>query len=130
MRSTLDWNSTSYVSPVLVAPSERTNLSLMICNDEKQMIALFTGPAQAGHPVRGHRRLAFRVNADEFAQFIQDSVRWSDPPLGTESIQDHGRAISVYFPDPFGNPLEVTTYDYKNAKAFVNSLASSNVSDS
>ena len=103
---------------------------LMIANDERQMIALFNGPGQAGHQVRGLRRLAFRVSATEFARFVQGSTGWSEPPLGNESIQDHGRAISAYFSDPFGNPLEVTTYEYEDAKIFVNSLAKSTNFDS
>ncbi len=98
---------------------------LMISNGQKQMIALFTGPAQAEHPVRGLRRLAFRVSAEEFARFISESDSWAETPLGSESIQDHTLAMSVYFSDPFGNPLEVTTYEYEGAKSFVDSLSRS-----
>ena len=98
---------------------------LMIANDDNQMIALFSGPAQDGHRIRGHRRVAFRVSADEFAEFVQGSAAWSNPPLGRDAIQDHSLAISVYFTDPFGNPLEVTTYDYAEAKRFVDSLPTS-----
>jgi hypothetical protein len=92
--------------------------------------ALISEAQLAAFQKMDHRRIAFRVNADEFAQFIQDSVGWSDPPLGRESIRDHARAISVSFEDPFGNLLEVTTYDYKNAEAFVNSLPNAIVTDS
>ena len=37
-------------------------------------------------------------------------------PLGPENIQDHEKAISVYFSDPFGNLLEVTTYDHAKVR--------------
>ncbi|MEM8681303.1 MAG: VOC family protein [Planctomycetota bacterium] len=95
---------------------------LMLGNQHSQMIALFPGEAQGAHPIRGHRRIAFRVTAEGFAEFIQTSKMWRNPPLGRESIQDHQRAISVYFTDPFGNPLEVTTYDDTAARAFVDQL--------
>ena len=95
---------------------------LMLGNQYTQMIALFPGPAQEDQPIRGHRRVAFRVTADQFVEFLRTSETWCDAPLGWESIQDHDRAISVYFTDPFGNPLEVTTYEYQPAQALVRGL--------
>lgn len=95
---------------------------LMIANADGQMIALFVGTPQADAPVRGWRRLALRVDADGFEQFVRTSSRWADPPLRSADMSDHGRSLSVYFTDPFGNPLEVTTYEHAAARRFVESF--------
>jgi catechol-2,3-dioxygenase len=34
-------------------------------------------------------------------------------PLMISTDDDHGKSFSVYFSDPYGNRLEVTTYDYE-----------------
>jgi len=95
---------------------------LMISNGQNQMIALFEGPAQNGHPSRGFRRLAFRVNGEQFIDFIKSSMESFPEPLGRNELRDHGIAISVYFPDPFGNQLEITTYDHEPARKFMDTL--------
>ncbi|MEM8931603.1 MAG: VOC family protein [Acidobacteriota bacterium] len=85
---------------------------LMISNDGGEtLIALFRGQPLGDSLPRGWRRLALRVDADAFLAFLDRSDRWRDEPLGPAQIQDHDRAISVYFPDPWGNLLEVTSYD-------------------
>jgi hypothetical protein len=38
-------------------------------------------------------------------------------PITVDSAVDHGEAYSVYFSDPYGHHLEVTTYDYEAARA-------------
>lgn len=96
---------------------------VMIANEDGQMIALFEGEPQGDHPVRGIRRIAFRVNASAFEKFVRDSFRSSDQPINL-SLSDHTRAYSAYFKDPFGNLLEVTTYEYAAAKSFVDSIES------
>ncbi len=95
---------------------------MLASGDGGQMLALFEGSPQEGHPICGLRRLAVRANAREFAEFIRMSSGWSDPPLGPQQIQDHDQAVSVYFADPFGTPLEVTTYEHEAARQFVESL--------
>lgn len=90
---------------------------LMISNDGgTTMIALFQGPPQGDEPVRGLRRLAFRVCGAHFAAFVRGSGAWRAEPLGGADVQDHGKAVSVYFTDPYGTPLEVTTYEAQVAK--------------
>ena len=90
---------------------------LMITNDGGDtMVALFKGPPQGDEKVRGLRRLAFRVSAEGFVRFIKDSGDWRDEPLGDANVQDHRKAVSVYFTDPWGTPLEVTTYEYEAVK--------------
>lgn len=86
---------------------------LMISDDGGETkIALFKGRSQGDHQPRGFRRVAFRVSASEFLDFLRSSGDWRSTPLGTEDIVDHDKSISVYFEDPYGNLLEVTSYDH------------------
>lgn len=79
-------------------------------------LALFTGAPQGGRPTAGFHLVAFRVSRAGFESFL-DHVR--DHPVfddqGRETrelaVRDHGAARSVYFCDPYGHRLEVTTYD-------------------
>lgn len=90
---------------------------LMITNDGgATMLALFLGAPQSDEAVRGLRRLAFRVCGEHFAAFVQGSGNWRAEPLGQADVQDHGKAVSVYFTDPYGTPLEVTTYEAQAAR--------------
>ncbi len=90
---------------------------LMISNDGGDtMIALFEGPPQGHEEVRGFRRLAFRVTDAEFLSFMESSGSVLAAPLGPENMKDHEKAISVYFSDPYGNHLEVTTYDHAEVR--------------
>ena len=90
---------------------------LMISNDGgNTKIALFEGNPQGKDDAKGFIRLAFRVDAVEFIEFINSSGNWRDTPLTEEEIKDHYKAISAYFSDLYGNLLEITTYDYDAAK--------------
>jgi len=90
---------------------------LMISNDGGNLkIALFEGKPQGKDIVKGFIRLAFRMDAVEFKDFIESSGNWRDTPLTNDEIKDHKKAMSVYFSDPYGNLLELTTYDYDDAK--------------
>lgn len=80
---------------------------LMISSDGgRTMLALFTGEPQASRPTAGFHRVAFRVNGAAFLAF-RDSLREVEAVL-----RDHDKAWSLYFSDPWGHRLEVTTYDY------------------
>ncbi|MEM9554501.1 MAG: VOC family protein [Acidobacteriota bacterium] len=85
---------------------------LMISNDGGQtLIALFRGPAQGEHAVRGLRRLAVRADAAGFVDFLRASGTWRGEAFTADDVSDHDRALSLYFDDPYGTPLEVTTYE-------------------
>jgi catechol 2,3-dioxygenase-like lactoylglutathione lyase family enzyme len=91
---------------------------LMITNDDGQtMLALFRGAPQADSEVIGFGRVAFRVNSDDFMRFLEDSSGWRQPALSPADVVDHDKSFSVYFTDPYGNRLEVTSYDYAALRA-------------
>jgi catechol 2,3-dioxygenase-like lactoylglutathione lyase family enzyme len=91
---------------------------LMISSDEgSTKLALFEGKPDACSQAAAFRRVAFRVTADGFAEFLR---RLSDLGLvdsrnravTPDSVVDHQQAYSIYFNDPWTHQLEVTTYDY------------------
>jgi catechol 2,3-dioxygenase-like lactoylglutathione lyase family enzyme len=91
---------------------------LMISSDGGQtIVALFRGAPQGAAPPIGFSRLAFRVNAASFLMFV---ARWEHvgvPESGVPlRIRDHATAFSVYFTDPYGNALELTTYDHEDVR--------------
>lgn len=92
---------------------------LMISPDGgRTKLALFTGEPQGARPTAGFHRVAFRVSASAFLAF---TARMAD--LGLEEVGaparviDHGGAWSVYFSDPYGHRLEVTTYEVEPVRA-------------
>jgi glyoxylase I family protein len=79
-------------------------------------LALFTGPPPAGRPLVGFYLIAFRVSRAGFDAFLAHAR--DNPVFGERgeelrelTVRDHGLARSVYFRDPYGHRLEVTTYD-------------------
>jgi len=91
---------------------------LMISSDEgSTKLALFEGQPTSALPTAAFRRVAFRVTAQGFAEFLRnlpdlallDSRRQLVTP---QSVVDHQQSYSIYFCDPDGHLLEVTTYDH------------------
>jgi catechol 2,3-dioxygenase-like lactoylglutathione lyase family enzyme len=70
-------------------------------------LALFKPPAPDGNPAAGLRHIAFRVDRENF-ELAQDDLR--DRGIRFE-FQDHAVSQSIYFEDPDGLLLELTTYD-------------------
>ena len=100
---------------------------LMISSDDgSTKLALFEGLPVAGTQTTAFRRVAFRVDAGGFKEFVRllpelaltDSRRAG---VTAESVVDHRQAYSIYFDDPYGHQLEVTTYDYDEMSAFFGS---------
>jgi catechol 2,3-dioxygenase-like lactoylglutathione lyase family enzyme len=90
---------------------------LMISSDGGgTMLALFLGELRRDRPTAGFHLVAFRVDGPSFLAFLEhikthpvhndagDEIRSLIP-------KDHGKAFSVYFNDPWGHRLEVTTYE-------------------
>ncbi len=79
-------------------------------------LALFTGEPRGDRPTAGFHRVAFRVNGSGFLGFL---AHVENAPVRNEAgaevrllkPRDHGQAFSVYFCDPWGHRLEVTTYE-------------------
>jgi catechol 2,3-dioxygenase-like lactoylglutathione lyase family enzyme len=98
---------------------------LMISSDGgSTKLALFEGRPVAGSQHTAFRRVAFRVDAGGFDEFVRrlpdlaltDSRR---QPVTADSVVDHRQAYSIYFDDPSGHQLEVTTYDYDQTSALL-----------
>jgi catechol 2,3-dioxygenase len=86
---------------------------LMISPDEgRTKLALFAGEPQGSRPTAGFHRVAFRLPGTDWLAFV---ARLAELGLaeerGSARVVDHTGAWSVYFKDPFGHHLEVTTYD-------------------
>ncbi|HZS88807.1 MAG TPA: VOC family protein [Chloroflexota bacterium] len=95
---------------------------LMISSDGgTTMLALFNGEPLGGRQPAGLRRVAFRVDGATFAAF---SARLAAVPVYDDGgkrvtaadVVDHQGSFSFYFNDPYGTPLEVTTYDCDTVK--------------
>ena len=91
---------------------------LMISSDGgNTKLALFEGEPQGARETAGFSLVAFRVDGQAFIDFLK---RLSDVSLVNRrgrqvtrrAVVDHERAYSIYFCDPYGHSLELTTYDY------------------
>jgi catechol 2,3-dioxygenase-like lactoylglutathione lyase family enzyme len=76
------------------------------------------GGPQASRTTPGFHRVAFRVDADGFKACLRRLAESGitderHQPITADSAIDHGQAYSVYFCDPYGHHLEVTTYDHE-----------------
>ena len=98
---------------------------LMISSDGgSTKLALFEGQPATSAQTAAFRRVAFRVTAGGFAEFLRrlPDLTLKDSrqqPVTAESVVDHQQAYSIYFDDPYGHLLEVTTYDYDETSAFL-----------
>jgi catechol 2,3-dioxygenase-like lactoylglutathione lyase family enzyme len=86
---------------------------LMVSPDGgRTKLALFAGEPQGSRSTAGFHRVAFRLSGAEWLAFLarlpEHDLREGDR---TARVVDHGGAWSVYFTDPFGHHLEVTTYE-------------------
>ena len=102
----LDW----YSNILGLKPSEEIIVlpesgPLMIRNLEGNInIALFKGTPKDNKAV-----IAFKVSGEEF---INCHNKINDSLTKNIEIVDHDIQFSIYFEDPFGNPYEITSYDY------------------
>jgi catechol 2,3-dioxygenase-like lactoylglutathione lyase family enzyme len=96
---------------------------LMISSDEgSTKLALFEGQPEPSPQTAAFRRVAFRVTAVGFAEFLGRLPELaltdgSRRPVTRSSVVDHQKAYSIYFSDPYGHLLEITTYDYPETSA-------------
>jgi len=96
---------------------------LMISSDEgSTKLALFEGTPDASTHAAAFRRVAFRVTADGFAEFLRRLPELAlldsrNRPVVRDSVVDHQLSYSIYFNDPWTHQLEVTTYEYDDVSA-------------
>lgn len=93
---------------------------LMISSDNgNTKLALFTGTAQNSGKEGGFRLVAFSIGGPDFIKFLQrcdselELFNHNHDRITSSSAVDHNEAFSVYFNDPYGHRLEVTTYDHE-----------------
>ena len=80
-------------------------------------LALFDGRPEGSRSNVGFHLVAFRVNSAAFLRFVDSLNKLgliddSGRAVTRDLVSDHGQAFSIYFCDPYGNQLELTTYDY------------------
>lgn len=96
---------------------------LMISSDGgSTKLALFEGKSQGRRETAGFHLVAFRVSASNFAAFLTrlpglDLTDHHGRRVTADLVADHDAAFSIYFNDPFGHRLELTTYEYEEARA-------------
>lgn len=89
---------------------------LMIASDAgSTKLALFAGRPQGDRETAGYHLVAFRVSGRNFERFLDrlDALTLTDhhgQVVTRGSVKDHGQAVSLYFNDPYGHRLELTTY--------------------
>jgi catechol 2,3-dioxygenase-like lactoylglutathione lyase family enzyme len=81
-------------------------------------LALFEGPISGSQDAAGFRRVAFRTTALGLLEFLRRLPEWNPGVASMPGAAvDHEKAYSVYFSDPYGHQLEVTTYEYDEFEA-------------
>ena len=85
-------------------------------------LALFEGQPQGNRKTAGYHLVAFRVNGGQFLKFreLLSTLRLKNAEgnlVTKEKVSDHQGSYSIYFCDPYGHRLEITTYDYHEVKA-------------
>ena len=95
---------------------------MIMTADGATKLALFSGEPRGTRPTAGFHRVAFRVDGPGFVEFCRrlETVainRNDGQRLTPGDIVDHDQSWSLYFVDPWGHRLEVTTYDYAVVRA-------------
>ena len=96
---------------------------LMISSDGGDTkLALFEGTPQGSRETAGFHLVAFRMDAENFLGFLDrlsslELMNHRGQRVTGAMVSDHTAAWSVYFNDPYGHRLEVTTYEYDQVKA-------------
>ncbi len=102
------------IVPEFRAWATDTGGPLMIAAGDGTKLALFEGEPPRHRAQAGFRRVAFRLSASGFMEFLQNLPELMLPLEAPEDpVVDHERAYSIYFKDPWGHLLEVTTYEYR-----------------
>ena len=92
---------------------------ILATSDTKPVLSLF---ARESEPASRDTTIAFRVTGQQFLDFLGELsslglTHRSGRQLTSVDVVDHDLSWSLYFLDPDGNRLEVTTYDYENVRS-------------
>lgn len=96
---------------------------LMISSDGGgTKLALFAGQPRGARPTAGFHLVAFRVGGAAFVDFVgrladMELIDSRGALVTAASVVDHKKAFSLYFCDPYGHRLELTTYEHEIARA-------------
>ena len=87
-------------------------------------LALFQGETRGCRRGTGFYRVAFAAQADSFVQFLDQlpvlKLRSAgNRIIGEQDVVDHGKAWSLYFCDPWGHCLEITTYAWSEVQSLL-----------
>lgn len=80
-------------------------------------LALFEDESVGSKRTIGFHLVAFRVNGVQFLHFLDllEGLQLHDFQsniVSRDDLADHDRAWSIYFCDPWGHELELTTYEH------------------
>jgi catechol 2,3-dioxygenase-like lactoylglutathione lyase family enzyme len=89
---------------------------MVATRDAQTKLALFAGEPLETPPRGAFRRVAFRVDAPGFVDFLGrvealDLATETGAAVGRTDWVDHGAAFSIYFVDPWHHRFELTTYE-------------------
>lgn len=96
---------------------------LMISTEQgNTKLALFEGQPTPSAETAAFRRVAFAVTGEGFVEFLRrlsviELLDARGHRLTPDAVVDHRQAYSIYFVDPYGHLLEVTTYDHDHVSA-------------
>lgn len=91
---------------------------LMISADEgNTKLALFSDISQNNQSNTKQSTVALRIDGPEFLSFLgrlntHKVFNENNEQITSRNVVDHGIAFSIYFCDPYGNQIEITTYDH------------------
>ena len=103
----LDWYSTILgLEPIKSLLFWANGGPLTIGNDDDSIhIALFEG-----EPNNNQSVIAFNTTGEDFINWHK---RINNALNCSIEVDDHSVSFSIYFEDPYGNPFEITSYDYE-----------------
>ena len=90
---------------------------LMLAVDDTTKLALFERESATRGEDASPHRVAFGTDAAGFLSFLDrlealDLTDRDSEPVGPADVVDHDLSFSIYFADPDGNALELTTNEY------------------
>jgi catechol 2,3-dioxygenase-like lactoylglutathione lyase family enzyme len=86
--------------------------------DRTVMLALINGTRENNGSIN---RMAFRISGKRFVDFVSHvddlNLFFIKEQVTKNNVVDHYISFSIYFDDPDGNKLELTSYDYDSVKS-------------